>query len=66
MDDFVNRHEGRHWLWFITKCSKLKSDFRYTSDTVFDISPWPQTATVKQIDAVAAAARELRRVRAEA
>src|SRR5450432_4129132 len=28
--------------------------------------PWPQTATVKQIDAVAAAARELRRVRAEA
>src|SRR5450432_2407668 len=28
--------------------------------------PWPQTATVKQIDAVAEAARELRRVRAEA
>jgi hypothetical protein len=32
----------------------------------FDTSPWPQTATVKQIDTVAAAARELRRVRAEA
>ena len=34
--------------------------------TTFDTFPWPQTATVKQIDAVAAAARELRRVRAEA
>ena len=55
-----------HWAWFIEKCSKLKSDFRYTSDTVFDTFPWPQTATVKQIDAVAAAARELHRVRAEA
>ena len=34
--------------------------------TVFDTFPWPQAATVKQIDAVAAAAREVRRVRAEA
>jgi len=38
-----------HWAWFIEKCSKLKSDFRYTSDTVFDTFPWPQTATVKQM-----------------
>jgi hypothetical protein len=55
-----------HWLWFITKCSKLTERFRYTPESVFDTFPWPQTATVKQIDAVAAAARELRRVRAEA
>ena len=55
-----------HWLWFITKCGKLKSDFRYSIDSVFDTFPWPQTATLKQIDAVAAAARELRRVRAGA
>ena len=31
--------------------------FRYTPESVFDTFPWPQTATVKQIDAVAAAAR---------
>jgi SAM-dependent methyltransferase len=31
-----------HWLWFVTKCSKLKSDFNYTSSTVFDTFPWPQ------------------------
>jgi hypothetical protein len=35
-------------------------------ESVFDSFPWPQTATVKHINAVAAAARELRRVRAEA
>jgi hypothetical protein len=55
-----------HWLWFVTKCSKLKSDFRYTPPSVFDTFPWPQAATVEQIDAVAAAARDVRRVRAEA
>lgn len=32
----------------------------------FDTFPWPQAATGKQINAVAAAAREVRRVRAEA
>ncbi|MEY2410585.1 MAG: hypothetical protein QOF48_3255 [Verrucomicrobiota bacterium] len=36
------------------------------SPTVFDTFPLPQAPTVKQIDAVALAARELRRVRAEA
>ncbi|MCX6907257.1 MAG: class I SAM-dependent DNA methyltransferase, partial [Verrucomicrobia bacterium] len=73
-----------HWLWFITKCSKFKSDFRYTPESVFDTFPWPQfvgrvpdaasaekrrvgdAAYIGKIDAVAAAAREVRRVRAEA
>ena len=31
-----------HWLWFITKCSKLTERFNYTSSTVFDTFPWPQ------------------------
>ena len=55
-----------HWLWFVTKCSKLKSDFRYTPESVFDTYPWPQSPTAKQIEAVAKAGREVRRVRAEA
>ena len=54
-----------HWLWFQTTCSKLKSDYRF-GEAVGNTFPWPQTATVKQIDAGAAAARELRRVRAGA
>jgi len=79
-----------HWLWFVTKCSKLTERFRYTPDTVFDTFPWPQFEgsrearegsegkaepsspsrpsrdTLAKIDAVAVAARELRRVRAGA
>jgi hypothetical protein len=31
-----------HWAWFTARCSTLKGDFRYTSDTVFDTFPWPQ------------------------
>ena len=55
-----------HWLWFTTKCSKLTERFRYTPESVFDTFPWPQAATRAQVDAVAAAGREIRRVRAEA
>jgi SAM-dependent methyltransferase len=55
-----------HWQWFITKCSKLKSDFRYTPESVFETFAWPQAPTIEQIDAVAAAGREVRRVRDEA
>jgi hypothetical protein len=55
-----------HWLWFVTKCSKLKSDFNYTSSTVFDTFPWPQSPEAKAVSAVAAAGREVRRIRAEA
>ncbi len=54
-----------HWLWFVTKCSKMKSDFRYTPDTVFDTFPWPQSPTTKQVAAVAEAGRVVRRERME-
>lgn len=52
--------------WLVTNCSKLNPNIRYSAESVFDTFPFPQAATVKQIDAVAAAAREVRRVRAEA
>jgi hypothetical protein len=55
-----------HWLWFTTKGGKLTERFCYTAESVFNTFPWPQTATVAQIDAVAVAARAVRRVRAEA
>ena len=45
--------------------AELTERFRF-EEGIWNTFPWPQTATVKQIDAVAAAARELRRVRAEA
>jgi SAM-dependent methyltransferase len=55
-----------HWIWFTTKCSKLTERFNYTSSSVFDTFPWPQAPAVARVDAVAAAGREIRRVRAEA
>ncbi len=55
-----------HWQWFIAKCSKLKADFRYTPESVFDTFPWPQSPSPKQVRAVAKAGREVRRVRDDA
>ncbi len=49
-----------HWEWFVARCSTLKSDFRYTSNTVFDSFPWPQKPTEKQIKRVADCAVALR------
>ncbi|HVM50676.1 MAG TPA: type IIL restriction-modification enzyme MmeI, partial [Candidatus Acidoferrum sp.] len=54
---------GIHWAWFKARCSTLKGDFRYTSDTVFDTFPWPQSPTLAQVKAVAEAARSLRALR---
>jgi N-6 DNA Methylase/Type I restriction enzyme R protein N terminus (HSDR_N) len=56
---------GIHWLWFTNRCSTLKADFRYTSNTVFDSFPWPQEPTMKDIKAVAAAAVAFRQKRSE-
>jgi hypothetical protein len=52
-----------HWLWFITKCGKLKADFRYSAESVYDTFPWPQSPSARQVDAIAAAGREVRRIR---
>jgi hypothetical protein len=52
-----------HWHWFTARCSTMKSDPRYTSNTVWDSFPWPQQATTNAIRRVADAAVELRKVR---
>ena len=55
-----------HWRWTIARGSTLKRDQNYTSDTVFDTFPWPQTPTREQIKAVAEAAVAVRALRREA
>lgn len=52
-----------HWEWFKARCSTLKGDWRYTSDTVFDSFPWPQHPGLEQIAEVARFGRELRATR---
>ncbi len=54
-----------HWLWFTNRCSTLTERFRYTSNTVFDSFPWPQSPSLKQVHDVAAAAVALRKLRRE-
>jgi len=54
-----------HWVWFVTKCGKLKGDFRYSAESVFDTFPWPQAPTREQIKTVADAAAALRALRRE-
>lgn len=54
-----------HWKWFDARCSTIKSDPRYTSNTVFDSFPWPQSPSLKQVQEVAAAAVALRKLRRE-
>lgn len=54
-----------HWIWFINRCSTLKGDPRYTSNTVFDSFPWPQSPNISVIGKVAKAAEDLRHLRRE-
>jgi SAM-dependent methyltransferase len=52
-----------HWAWFKARCSTLKGDWRYTSNSVFDSFPWPQDPSAKHVAAVATAAVALRTLR---
>jgi SAM-dependent methyltransferase len=52
-----------HWVWFNERCSTLKGDFRYTSDTVFDSFPFPQSPTKTHVERIATTSRELRQLR---
>ncbi len=54
-----------HWIWFKERCSTLKADFRYTSNTVFDSFPFPQSPSISNIKKVAYYANELRQLRNE-
>ena len=56
---------GLHWAWIVARGGTLESRPCYTSDTVFDTFPWPQSPTAKQARAVADAAIALRTLRRE-
>ncbi|MEI6949658.1 DNA methyltransferase [Paraflavisolibacter sp. H34] len=49
-----------HILWYQEKCSTMKGDPRYTTESIWDTYPWPQNPTTTQILKVAKAARDLR------
>ncbi len=55
-----------HYLWFQAKCSNMRVDPRYSSESIFHTFPWPQEPTAAQIRSVADAAVALRHVRSKA
>lgn len=54
-----------HWEWFVNRCSTLTGRYRYTSNTVFDSFPWPQSPMPSAVRKVSKAAVVLRKVRNE-
>ena len=54
---------GFHWAWFTERCSTLTERFRYTSNTVFNSFPWPQSPSKEDVLSVAKAARAVRSIR---
>lgn len=54
-----------HMAWVRTVCGRLKSDFRYSNDIVYNTFPWPETPTEKQIATIEKAAQKVLYVRAE-
>jgi len=54
-----------HWEWWKANCSTLKGDFRYTTNTVWDTFPFPQTPSINEVRKVAQASIELRNKRNE-
>jgi hypothetical protein len=51
--------------WVKNICGRLKSDFRYSKDIVYNNFPWPQNPTKKQTAAIEAAAQNVLDARAQ-
>jgi hypothetical protein len=54
-----------HMAWVKTVCGRIKSDFRYSNELVYNNYPWPETPTDKQKEAIEKAAQKVLDVRAE-
>ncbi len=54
-----------HMAWVRAVCGRLKSDYRYSKDIVYNNFPWPIDATDKHKDVIAATAQGVLDVRAQ-
>ena len=54
-----------HMSWVKYVCGRLKSDFRYSKDIVYNNYPWPENPTEQQKEAIEKAAQKVLDVRAE-
>ena len=54
-----------HNVWIKFICGRIKSDFRYSNDIVYNNFPWPENSTEKQKQTVESAAQNVLDVRAK-
>ena len=54
-----------HMAWVKQVCGRLKSDFRYSNDIVYNNFPWPENPTSKQIKTVEEKAQKVLETRKE-
>ncbi len=52
-----------HMAWVKHICGRLKSDYRYSKDIVYNNYPWPESPSEKQISAIETAAQKVLDVR---
>lgn len=52
-----------HMTWVRNICGRIKSDFRYSNEMVYNNYPWPENPTSKQKEAVEKAAQKVLDVR---
>jgi hypothetical protein len=48
-----------HMAWVKSVCGRLKSDFRYSKDIVYNNFPWPENTPEKQVKAIETAAQKV-------
>ncbi len=56
---------GMHMAWVKHICGRLKSDYRYSKDVVYNNYPWPENPNDKQLKAVEEAAQKVLDARLE-
>jgi len=54
-----------HMVWMRYVCGRLKSDYRYSNDLVYNNFPWPENPNEKQINTIETAAQKVLDARAE-
>lgn len=57
-------HSIMHFVWIKTTCGRIKSDFRYSNEIVYNNYPWPENPSEKQMKAIEEKAQNVLDVRA--
>jgi hypothetical protein len=58
-------HSAMHMTWVNYVCGRIKSDYRYSNEIVYNNYPWPENPTDKQKEAIEKAAQGVLDARAQ-